>query len=139
MSENRLTRSEEDRIIAGVCGGIAVYLDVDPVLVRALFAILTFASGMGVVIYLILWFIMPLDEAVGGTAVLRDNLDDLSQAVSSSARRISQPGTMGVVLIGVGVFFLLNQLGWFGWLGGLFWPLVIIGVGFYLLSRWHQT
>lgn len=135
MSENRLTRSADDRVIAGVCGGIATYLDVDPVLVRALFAILTLASGMGLIIYLILWFIMPLDEGTGGTAVLRHNLDDLSQTVGSGAKRIGQPGTIGVILIGLGVYFLLNQLGWFGGLSGLLWPLIIIGAGFYLLSQ----
>lgn len=135
MSENRLTRSEEDRVIAGVCGGIANYLDVESVWVRVLFGLLILASGMGLVIYLVLWFIMPLDETVGGTAVLKENFDDLSQTVSSSARRIGQPGTVGVALVALGVFFLLNQLGLVGWLGGLFWPLLIIGVGVYFLSR----
>lgn len=135
MSENRLTRSEEDRVIAGVCGGIANYLDVESVWVRVLFGLLILASGMGLVIYLVLWFIMPLEATVGGTAVLKENLDDLSQTVSSSARRIGQPGTLGVALVALGVFFLLNQLGLVGWLGGLFWPLLIIGVGIYLFSR----
>jgi hypothetical protein len=40
-----------------------------------------------------------------------------------------------MLLILLGGFFLLNQLGWFGWLGGLFWPLLIIGVGVYFFSR----
>jgi phage shock protein PspC (stress-responsive transcriptional regulator) len=138
MAENRLTRSETDRVIAGVCGGVAHYLEVDPVLVRLLFVLLTFASGMGVVIYLILWFIMPLETSEANTAVLRENLDDWSQTLNNSARRLSQPGTFGVVLIMLGAFFLLNQLGWFGWLGGLFWPLLIIGFGIYLLARRNQ-
>jgi phage shock protein C len=138
MGENRLTRSEEDKMIAGVCGGLAAYLDVDPVLVRALFVILTLASGMGLVIYLVLWFIMPVDAAVGGTAVLKENLNDLNQTVGNSARQLGQPGTVGVLLILLGGFFLLNQLGWFGWLGGLFWPLLIVGVGVYLFSRRNQ-
>lgn len=135
MTQNRLTRSEGERVIAGVCGGIAEYLEVDPVLVRALFLILSFASGMGVVIYLILWFIMPMSATEGGTAVLRENFDDLSQTFNNGARRLGQSGTIGVMLMMLGAFFLLNQSGGFGGFGGLLWPLLIIGFGVYLLSR----
>lgn len=136
MSENRLVRSEQDRVIAGVCGGIADYLNIDPVLVRVLFAVLFFASGIGLVLYVILWFIMPQAEgAMGGTAVLKENLDDMGHTVGSSAKSLSQPGLVGIILIGLGLFFLLNQLGvWGGWL----WPLLIIGVGVYLLTQ-RQT
>ncbi len=139
MSENRLVRSADDRVIAGICGGIADYLDIDAILVRILFLLLSLASGVGLVIYLVLWFIMPpgnADEV--GTAVIKENLDDMGRTVSNSARRIGQHGIVGVVLISLGVFFLLNQLGWFGWLSTLFWPLVIICAGVLLLSRRHS-
>jgi phage shock protein PspC (stress-responsive transcriptional regulator) len=132
MSENKLERNEAGRIIAGVCSGIATYLDIDPLWVRLLFVVLTFASGMGLVIYVVLWLIMPQADGVGGgTAVLKENLDD----ISSSARRLGQPSAIGVLLVLVGIYFLVTQLGWFGWLSGLFWPLVIIGGGIYLFSR----
>ncbi len=52
MSETRLTRSNNDKIIAGVAGGIASYLAIDPILVRLAFLILLFASGIGFPIYL---------------------------------------------------------------------------------------
>lgn len=136
MSENRLTRSDDDRVLAGICGGIAEYLEVDSMWVRLLFVLLIFASGIGFVIYLVLWFIMPPPDGMEtGTAVLKENLDDMSQTVSSGAKRINQPGGVGIILISLGVLFLLYQLGWFGWLGSLFWPILIIGVGFYMLSR----
>ncbi|MCP4358522.1 MAG: PspC domain-containing protein [Chloroflexi bacterium] len=136
MSEGKLMRSDSDRVIAGVCGGIAAYLDIDSVLVRLLFLILAFASGMGAIIYLVLWFIMPCDEATSlGTAVLKDNLDDMGKTMNSGMNRIGRPGTMGILLILLGGFFLLTQWGWFSWLGNLFWPLLIIGIGVYLLSR----
>ncbi|WP_258105336.1 PspC domain-containing protein [Marinoscillum sp. MHG1-6] len=55
----RLTRSK-DRMIAGVCGGIAQYLNLDPTIIRIAYVILTiFSFGFGVLIYLILWIIMP--------------------------------------------------------------------------------
>ena len=56
----RLYRSRKDKVLAGVCGGIAEYLDVDPVVVRLVWAILTLISmGMGLLAYLIAWIIIP--------------------------------------------------------------------------------
>ena len=135
MSESRLTRSETDKMIAGVCGGLAEYLNLDPVWVRLLFVLLIFASGIGIPIYLVLWVIMPRVEAAGqpGSAVLQDNFEDLSQTVSDKMSRLSRPGTVGTVLILFGVYFLLSQLGWLN--GAIFWPIVIIGAGVYMLTR----
>jgi len=135
MSESRLTRSETDKMIAGVCGGLAEYLNLDPVWVRLLFVLLVFASGIGIPIYLVLWVIMPRVEAAGqpGSAVLQDNFEDLSQTVSDKMNRLSRPGTIGTVLILFGVYFLLSQLGWLN--GAIFWPIVIIGAGLYMLTR----
>lgn len=59
-NQKRLTRSIEDRMFAGVCGGIADYLEIDPTLVRLFFAALTLlASGSGIVLYIILMLIVP--------------------------------------------------------------------------------
>ena len=55
----RLYRSEKERMIGGVCGGLAEYFEVDPVLVRVIAVVLAFISGFGVLAYLILWIIMP--------------------------------------------------------------------------------
>ena len=59
MVKKRLTRSN-DRIIAGVCAGIANYMDIDPTVIRVIWAIVTIASlGFGILAYLIAWLIMP--------------------------------------------------------------------------------
>lgn len=55
----RLYRSTEDRMFAGVCGGIADYLEVDPTLVRLVFVALTFLGGPGILIYIVLMLIVP--------------------------------------------------------------------------------
>ena len=62
--EKRLTRSSSNRMFAGVCGGLGEYLGLDPTLVRLLFAFATFFSVMvpGMIVYLILAFVVPLDE-----------------------------------------------------------------------------
>ena len=58
--QKRLYRSTQDRMFAGVCGGIGEYLDVDPTLVRLVFVALTLlSSGSGLVIYVILMLIVP--------------------------------------------------------------------------------
>lgn len=60
----RLYRSKE-RIIAGVCGGIAEYFGIDPVIVRILWLILTFIGGSGILVYAILWFVIPSKRTKG--------------------------------------------------------------------------
>ena len=56
---NRLYRSKRNRIIAGVCGGIGEYFNVDPTFIRLLWVLFTFAYGSGVLAYIIAWIIIP--------------------------------------------------------------------------------
>ncbi len=60
--KERLFRSPHERIIAGVCGGVAQYTGWDVSLIRLGFILLTLMSGLGVVLYLIMWLVMPLRE-----------------------------------------------------------------------------
>ena len=60
IMSKRLTRSVNDRIFAGVCGGLAEYFDFDPVLVRIAYAFLTlFTAFSGLIFYIVLWIVMP--------------------------------------------------------------------------------
>lgn len=59
IGPRRLTRSVDDRMIAGVCGGVARYLGVDPTLVRVGTALLTLAGGIGIAAYLVAWLLLP--------------------------------------------------------------------------------
>jgi phage shock protein PspC (stress-responsive transcriptional regulator) len=63
----RITRSGDDRILGGVCGGIARHLDIDPVIVRIATVALVCAVGAGAVAYLAAWILMPLDERSAAT------------------------------------------------------------------------
>lgn len=62
-TKKRLTRSN-DKMIAGVLSGIANYFDMDPTIVRVIFVVLTIASFgiVGIIIYLVLWAVMPLEQ-----------------------------------------------------------------------------
>ena len=55
----RLYRSVNNRVIAGVCGGLGNYLNVDPVLLRVLWAVFFLAGGAGLLAYIIAWIIIP--------------------------------------------------------------------------------
>ena len=68
MSEEtkKLYRSRTDRWFAGVCGGLGTYFGIDPTLVRVLFVIFALTFGSGLLIYLILWLLIPNEpEATG--------------------------------------------------------------------------
>lgn len=60
----RLTRSTTDRRIAGVCGGLSKYLNVDPTVIRILFLVALLCGGLGFWAYLIVWIAAPEDNRV---------------------------------------------------------------------------
>ena len=60
----KLYRSEKDRKIAGVCGGLAEYFAIDPVIPRAIFCGLLLGAGSGLLFYFILWIVMPNESDV---------------------------------------------------------------------------
>jgi phage shock protein C len=130
MQQSRLMRSETDRMIAGVCGGLAAYLGVDPVLVRLAFVILILASGIGLAIYAILWLVVPTPSRAQPEIRL---VDETYEDPSALKTRFSPAATVGVLLILFGAFFLLSQM---GGVPGFIWPIILIGAGvFYLIRR----
>ena len=58
--KKQLMRSGRDKKIAGVCAGVAHYLDMDPTIVRVVWGVLAFCYGAGIVAYIILWMIAPV-------------------------------------------------------------------------------
>ncbi|MFA5075487.1 MAG: PspC domain-containing protein [Candidatus Babeliales bacterium] len=59
----KLYRSRTDKKIAGVCGGLAKYFDVDPVIIRLVWLLFVLFGGSGLIIYIIAWIIIPLEPA----------------------------------------------------------------------------
>ena len=62
MADKKLSRSN-NKMIGGVCAGIADYLGLDPTIVRIVWVLMLFFAGFGILLFLILWFIMP--KAIG--------------------------------------------------------------------------
>jgi phage shock protein C len=129
MKAQRLTRSLTDRTLGGVCGGLGIYIGINPWWVRAAFVILgVFTAGTGVLIYLALWFILP-----------PETLADIPREPALINRRVTSPETMiliGGAVIVMGLIVLARNLGVLsGENGDAFLPLVIIVFGLTLLVK----
>lgn len=124
IPQTRLRRSTEDRVIAGVCGGLGRYFNTDPVWFRLGFVVVTLAGGAGILIYLISWLVIP--EAGKG-----DVLVGRADAMGSQGPMIA-----GIALVGIGLMLLVNTL--VPWFDRVMWPLAVIAAGagmLYLGSR----
>ncbi len=114
----RLYRSSQSKVIAGVCGGIGEYFDIDPVIIRIAAVILAFAHGIGLIAYVVAWIAMPKSKAE--TIVVENE-----PPREPSPLRKYLPG---LFLIGLGVIFLLDRMfWWFRW--SLVWPSLLILIG----------
>jgi len=71
MSEKikKLYRSTKDRWLAGICGGIAEYFELDPTIIRVLFVVFSLFAGGGILAYIILWLIIPQEPETSEPAV----------------------------------------------------------------------
>jgi len=147
-----LAASTSDRALAGVCGGIAEYLQIDPTLVRVFFAIATLmTAGLGFLGYIVLLVMMPLPGQpapfVSNSAAPAANTEPAPSGVDATVptpiARVDDPvtaerrrATFGYFLVALGVVFLLANLGAFRivrW--DLVWPLVFVGAGVLLLAQ----
>ena len=153
--EKRLYRSRSNRIICGVCGGLGEYFGIDPVIVRVIFGLLVLANGIGILAYIILAIIIPLESSKATTPeeVVRENVEDIKEtsgeigreirstlagdereATESAKTRRNRLNIIGIILVVVGILFLLgsfNLLWWFHW--GNLWPLILVAIGIVLI------
>lgn len=64
MERKPLERSTRDKWIGGVCGGLGHYFDIDPTIVRLIFLVAFFGFGTGLLVYLVLWVVMPQSTTI---------------------------------------------------------------------------
>ncbi len=134
--QKRLYRSVEERVIGGVAGGIGRYLAIDPVYVRLAFVVLSLFNGMGVLIYFIMWLLLPVEGSTlpAGEEVIKSNLEDMRRQAQrfGFSRGGSGAAIGGLVLVVLGMVFLLREF--FPALPeGLLWPILLIAAGAYLV------
>ena len=90
MQTKRLLRSRNDRIIAGVAGGIATMLNIDPLLVRIGFLALGLLNGFGLLVYVALWLLVPNEDSAAADArsQMRENVGEMQSAAESMVQRV---------------------------------------------------
>jgi phage shock protein C len=90
MQGKRLVRSRNDRMIAGVAGGLAATLNIDPLLVRIVLLALAFLNGFGFMLYLALWLLVPNEDsaAVDAREQVRENVGEMQSAAESVVQRV---------------------------------------------------
>jgi phage shock protein PspC (stress-responsive transcriptional regulator) len=147
--QTRLIRSETDKMIGGVCGGIAAYLNVDSVLVRFAFIMLIFASGIALPLYVILLILMPAEKSIDVQTdyadldfqkeikITEEDIDKAQEFNAVDGRSHPQgPIVFAGILILIGVYLLAQNFGFLSFLNiGWFGPLLIIGFGLYVIYR----
>jgi phage shock protein C len=140
----RLYKSRKNKVIDGVCGGIAEYMGVDPVLVRLIAALLIiFSGGVVVIAYILCMIIMPNqpweesdDEEAPQPNSVASPRDTVNRGATGSL-------IIGVVLMLFGVHFLLRNIPFFHGYYGLFWnmgwhyfwPSILIAIGLLIVFQ----
>jgi phage shock protein PspC (stress-responsive transcriptional regulator) len=123
----RLVRSRDDRLVAGVAGGIGQHLGVSSNAVRVAFVLSAFAAGFGIIVYVLTLLLAPLEDAIPAGAD--------PTARPATWRRLPRPSlaqVVGIGLVGIGLAVLLGISGlWFG--GAQGWPLLVAAIGFAVL------
>lgn len=132
-----LYRDKQRASIGGVCAGLADYFSIDVTLVRALFLVALFGFGSGVLLYVILWIVIPEKKndfnAAGPTVDYTVN--DSGEAIPADEaklkkmrRKNNESVIGGLVLLTLGVIFLADEfIPWFEF--DKLWPLILVAVG----------
>ena len=149
--QSRLMRSRSDRMLGGVCGGLAAYLRIDATIIRLLFVLMALGSGAGVFIYLVLWFVLPVEGVTGSTSLdasIRAGAEEMAERARTLGADLRSPDSganrrglmvVGAGLILVGAIVFLNNLNipWLAWLKvDLLWPLVLVAAGVLVIVRY---
>lgn len=116
--QHRLYRSSTDRMLGGVCGGLGKYLEIDPLLIRLVFVLLAF-SGVSIVLYILLWLLIPNEPQAALQGQMPDQpldqpLDQMSgeaQAQSGSQFASSETIRTGADEIAERARALANEVG----------------------------
>ena len=131
--EKRLQRDTKNKVIGGVCAGLANYFGTDASLLRLLFAFMILFAGTGIGIYLILWIVMPACDAQ-----TTDTVDAVMDVTPQTPKANKGSLVVGLILIGLGALGLLHRfVPTFNW--QMVWPILLIALGLVLLIPKKDT
>ncbi len=126
--DKKLYRSTDDYMIAGVCGGIAEYLEIDSILVRIIFIVLSLAGGSGLIIYILMLLLLP---AKGEKMKSTPNENKKEFKMKQDGGR----SFLGIVFLVVGSVLLWNQFFPYTIKFEILWPSTMIILGLWMLLR----
>ncbi len=138
----RLYRSRTKKVIGGVAGGLGEYLNIDPVLIRVLFVIITLINGLGILLYIILWIVVqeePYNQfsyEMGPSSDKPQNETGSQTQSNETNQPIKKEGkgktAVGIILIALGFIFLAEN--WFpSFRFKDIFPLAILIIGIWLV------
>jgi len=149
--ERKLYRSRSDRMVWGVCGGLAKYFGIDSTIVRIIAVVLMLATGVGILAYIILAIVVPLEnsKAAEPKDTIKENVEEMKETASELGRELRSTlageegeseevakirhrrrNALGIALIVLGILFLLGSFDlfwWFRW--STLWPLILVAIG----------
>jgi phage shock protein C len=146
----RLYRSRKNRMLGGVCGGIAEYFEIDPVIIRLIAVALFFVGGSAILAYIIALIVIPYEPLETAAGQNRETAPAAATAASSTAADAPRQGSgdavplfLGIVLIILGALFLMHNLPIFSpfyywahhYVRHFFWPSLLIVFGVFLIAR----
>lgn len=133
MENKRFERSATNKVIGGVCAGLADYLNMDVTLVRVLFVVAALCGSFGFWLYIILWIVAPSQKVIGFNSQ-NDELVDIS--VAEDDKKGFQKGAVvtAIILIGIGLLALIDNFMPIDWIWKL-WPVILIALGIVIIMN----
>lgn len=122
----RLYKSREDKMILGVCGGVAKYMGIDSSLIRIIWAVASFIYGTGLLLYLLAAFILPYNE--------NEAFEQNESHEQNTGRNQEHNKVIAIILILSGLFLLLRRFTVF-FSVEYFWPGLLIVLGVLLIVK----
>lgn len=141
--QKKLYRSKKDRIVFGVCGGLAEYFQVDVLIIRLIFIALIFGAGSGLLIYLIFALLVPSEnEIIFDQKKSESKAEEFMSDLGSRTKKLSYELKVGdwrflfgIFLVIIGLSSLLSNIWPFNFLWHNFWPIFLITIGLLIIFK----
>ncbi|MCL5409830.1 MAG: PspC domain-containing protein [Patescibacteria group bacterium] len=136
---NRLYRSQSDRMLGGVAGGLGEYFGIDATLIRLIFIFLTIFGGSGVIIYILLWILVPVQSDAAEASnpkVIKERTRRFAHELRGVMNNNNNKAVWGLLIIIFGLLLLFSNLGLFDFVNfNRLWPLLLIVLGIVVLTK----
>lgn len=151
MENKKLYRSIDDYMLGGVCGGVAKYFSIDSSLVRIIFALMILSGGMGFLLYVILWLVVPKEEGEEKIIDREEKIEELAKDIKKRTKTMASEikfdvkvdkkkkenkiNVLGLAMILIGSVAIWNQVSPFVIDWEIFFPLLLVMIGAVILFK----